>query len=233
MGTGKGVTIYTIDSGIRQSHQEFQAWSGGHGRASYGCAFISLSSLCHFLRILCLVGQQLRNMGGSRPCLLHFYATPPPCIIRWIAAWLCAAHPAPPCRAPEMEIHQPCGSLRRVTSRTTSALKACIGELQAKGPFIVHQGTVHDYQVHICHQYWPFNGTSQKRVMHATGATLRGAQTTGTRATVMATARMLPPQQPAAQWESPRKPLWSPCVCWTAMAAAASAMWWPVKFALA
>jgi hypothetical protein len=63
VGTGKGVTIYTIDSGIRQSHQEFQAWSGGHGRASYGCAFISLSSLCHLLRILRLVGQQVRNMG--------------------------------------------------------------------------------------------------------------------------------------------------------------------------
>ncbi|KAK9902768.1 hypothetical protein WJX75_005533 [Coccomyxa subellipsoidea] len=39
VGTGKGVTIYTIDSGIRQSHQEFQAWSGGHGRASYGRNF--------------------------------------------------------------------------------------------------------------------------------------------------------------------------------------------------
>ncbi|CAL8466488.1 g6024 [Coccomyxa elongata] len=39
VGTGKNVTIYTIDSGIRQSHQEFQAWNGGNGRASYGCAF--------------------------------------------------------------------------------------------------------------------------------------------------------------------------------------------------
>ncbi|EIE19827.1 subtilisin-like protein, partial [Coccomyxa subellipsoidea C-169] len=38
-GTGKGVTIYTIDSGVRQSHQEFQAWNGGHGRASYGRNF--------------------------------------------------------------------------------------------------------------------------------------------------------------------------------------------------
>lgn len=36
VGTGKGVTIYTIDSGVRMSHQEFQAWNGGHGRASYG-----------------------------------------------------------------------------------------------------------------------------------------------------------------------------------------------------
>ncbi|BDA51131.1 probable extracellular serine proteinase at C-terminar half [Coccomyxa sp. Obi] len=37
--TGKKVTIYTIDSGIRKTHQEFQAWSGGHGRASYGWNF--------------------------------------------------------------------------------------------------------------------------------------------------------------------------------------------------
>lgn len=35
-GTGKGATIYVVDSGIRPSHQEFQSVGGGPSRASYG-----------------------------------------------------------------------------------------------------------------------------------------------------------------------------------------------------
>ena len=37
VGTGKGVTIYTLDSGLRISHQEFQAWDKSGSRASNGC----------------------------------------------------------------------------------------------------------------------------------------------------------------------------------------------------
>lgn len=35
-GTGRGATIYSLDSGIRLSHQEFQAWNGMGQRVSYG-----------------------------------------------------------------------------------------------------------------------------------------------------------------------------------------------------
>lgn len=35
-GTGRGTTIYSLDSGIRLSHQEFQAWNGAGQRVSYG-----------------------------------------------------------------------------------------------------------------------------------------------------------------------------------------------------
>ena len=37
-GTGKGVTIYTLDSGLRVTHQEFRAWDGSGRRGNYGCA---------------------------------------------------------------------------------------------------------------------------------------------------------------------------------------------------
>lgn len=37
---GKGVTIYTVDSGIRTSHQEFQPWGGGTSRARAGPDFV-------------------------------------------------------------------------------------------------------------------------------------------------------------------------------------------------
>ena len=37
-GTGQGVTVYTIDSGVRATHQEFMPWAGSASRASYGCA---------------------------------------------------------------------------------------------------------------------------------------------------------------------------------------------------
>ena len=39
-GTGQGVMVYTIDSGVRAMHQEFMPWAGGASRASYGCASI-------------------------------------------------------------------------------------------------------------------------------------------------------------------------------------------------
>ncbi|KAK9820560.1 hypothetical protein WJX72_011655 [[Myrmecia] bisecta] len=35
-GTGKGVTIYSVDSGIRTSHQEFKSLTDGRSRASFG-----------------------------------------------------------------------------------------------------------------------------------------------------------------------------------------------------
>ena len=35
-GTGRGVTIYTLDSGVRLSHSEFLNWPGTSSRASYG-----------------------------------------------------------------------------------------------------------------------------------------------------------------------------------------------------
>jgi len=37
-GTGKGVSIYVVDSGVMLDHQEFESWLGGSSRASYGCA---------------------------------------------------------------------------------------------------------------------------------------------------------------------------------------------------
>ena len=36
VGSGRGVTIYTLDSGIRRSHQEFQPWQGSMQRVSLG-----------------------------------------------------------------------------------------------------------------------------------------------------------------------------------------------------
>ena len=43
-GTGKGVTIYTLDSGLRISHQEFQAWDGSGRRGNYGYAQLPSTS---------------------------------------------------------------------------------------------------------------------------------------------------------------------------------------------
>ena len=40
-GTGKGVTIYTLDSGLRITHQEFQAWDGSGRRGNYGCVCLA------------------------------------------------------------------------------------------------------------------------------------------------------------------------------------------------
>ncbi len=37
---GKGVTIYTVDSGIKPLHQEFKSWDGEGSRASYGPDFV-------------------------------------------------------------------------------------------------------------------------------------------------------------------------------------------------
>ncbi|KAL3133536.1 hypothetical protein ABBQ38_007387 [Trebouxia sp. C0009 RCD-2024] len=39
VGSGRGVTIYTLDSGIRQTHQEFQPWQGSVQRVSLGPSF--------------------------------------------------------------------------------------------------------------------------------------------------------------------------------------------------
>ena len=35
-GTGRGVTIYTLDSGIRLTHTEFLDWPQKKSRVSYG-----------------------------------------------------------------------------------------------------------------------------------------------------------------------------------------------------
>ncbi|UPR00512.1 dihydroxy-acid dehydratase [Chloropicon primus] len=37
---GKGVTIYTVDSGLRKTHQEFQEWDSGKSRAAHGYDFV-------------------------------------------------------------------------------------------------------------------------------------------------------------------------------------------------
>ena len=46
-GTGKGITVYVVDSGIRTTHQEFISATTGQKRATFGCApaFISLPVL--------------------------------------------------------------------------------------------------------------------------------------------------------------------------------------------
>jgi subtilisin family serine protease len=36
-GTGRGVTIYTLDSGVRIAHEEFRDWPDRTPRVSYGC----------------------------------------------------------------------------------------------------------------------------------------------------------------------------------------------------
>jgi subtilisin family serine protease len=36
-GTGRGVTIYTLDSGVRIAHEEFRDWANRMPRVSYGC----------------------------------------------------------------------------------------------------------------------------------------------------------------------------------------------------
>ncbi|KAK9868494.1 hypothetical protein WJX84_000258 [Apatococcus fuscideae] len=43
-GTGRGVTIYTLDSGVRKTHQEFMLWNSGDTRASYGTDFVNNSN---------------------------------------------------------------------------------------------------------------------------------------------------------------------------------------------
>ncbi|KAK9798184.1 hypothetical protein WJX73_010803 [Symbiochloris irregularis] len=43
-GTGRGVTIYTLDSGVLASHREFQTWGGNVSRASYGYSFLANST---------------------------------------------------------------------------------------------------------------------------------------------------------------------------------------------
>ena len=35
-GTGRGVTIYTLDSGVRIAHEEFKDWADQTPRVSYG-----------------------------------------------------------------------------------------------------------------------------------------------------------------------------------------------------
>lgn len=35
-GTGKGTTIYSLDSGVTLTHQEFQGWDGTGQRVSWG-----------------------------------------------------------------------------------------------------------------------------------------------------------------------------------------------------
>lgn len=35
-GTGRGATIYVVDSGVRVSHQEFRTQDGSRTRASHG-----------------------------------------------------------------------------------------------------------------------------------------------------------------------------------------------------
>jgi len=39
-GTGRGVTIYTVDSGLRKTHQEFKGWDGKGNRAAHGWDFV-------------------------------------------------------------------------------------------------------------------------------------------------------------------------------------------------
>ena len=36
VGTGQGVSVFILDSGIRPSHQEFAQWGTGETRAKYG-----------------------------------------------------------------------------------------------------------------------------------------------------------------------------------------------------
>ncbi|KAK9838768.1 hypothetical protein WJX74_002956 [Apatococcus lobatus] len=43
-GTGRGVTIYTLDSGVRPSHQEFMLWDSSNTRASFGTDFVNNSA---------------------------------------------------------------------------------------------------------------------------------------------------------------------------------------------
>lgn len=38
-GTGRGVPVFILDSGIRPSHQEFSGWGGEERRAMYGWVF--------------------------------------------------------------------------------------------------------------------------------------------------------------------------------------------------
>lgn len=40
VGTGRGVTIYILDSGVRPSHREFKEWLGDGTRAQYGYDFV-------------------------------------------------------------------------------------------------------------------------------------------------------------------------------------------------
>eukprot|EP00210_Caulerpa_lentillifera_P007903 g7544.t1 len=40
VGTGAGVNIYLLDSGIHPTHREFQKWTGSESRASYGYDFV-------------------------------------------------------------------------------------------------------------------------------------------------------------------------------------------------
>ncbi|CAD7701558.1 unnamed protein product [Ostreobium quekettii] len=40
VGTGHGVSVFILDSGVRASHDEFQPWGSGESRAQYGWDFV-------------------------------------------------------------------------------------------------------------------------------------------------------------------------------------------------
>ena len=42
VGSGRGVTVYTMDSGVRETHQEFQPWQGSTQRVSLGWVCVTL-----------------------------------------------------------------------------------------------------------------------------------------------------------------------------------------------
>ena len=60
------MTIYTLDSGLRLTHQEFQAWDNSGSRGSYGYA-LWFSAVAP---VLCMPIQGKSDIQGAYLCML-------------------------------------------------------------------------------------------------------------------------------------------------------------------
>lgn len=68
-GTGRGVTIYALDSGVRIAHEEFKDWADRTPRVSYGCReWLPLHIRCQH-PLLCAQGYHHRH-GQMQPTVL-------------------------------------------------------------------------------------------------------------------------------------------------------------------
>lgn len=62
-GTGLSVTLYSIDSGVRSTHQEFLTWDGGDTRVAYG--WVLGRGLSLPLRLLLAESGAARRLAAS------------------------------------------------------------------------------------------------------------------------------------------------------------------------
>jgi hypothetical protein len=73
-GTGRGVTIYTLDSGVRIAHEEFKDWADQTPRVSYGCREW-LCAACQVLVPSAPRGVTYHKHGKTQPTVLFMYSS--------------------------------------------------------------------------------------------------------------------------------------------------------------